>query len=315
MKQIKNLTVIMILGLFLLPECFAQNDFPVLKGPYLGQVPPGDTAVLFAPGVLSDDTHSPLGIAVTPDGKEIFYTLFSGPGMGTIVFTKEDNGIWTKPQTAHFSGEYRDWDLNLSPDGKTLYFSSLRPVSDSTGQKKDADIWFVKKDSKGRWGKPIKPGSPLNSNLHEVHPTIAVNGNIYFFSREGKQQPDIYISKFINGIYLKPEKLGDSINTEYNEADPFIAPDESFIIFQSKRPGGFGANDLYISYRKEDGTWFNSINMGPKINTENSDYCGRVSHDGKYLFFSRSKAEIWISEFYWIDAKIIEDLKPKDLEK
>ncbi|MCZ2845924.1 MAG: hypothetical protein O2U61_05435 [Candidatus Bathyarchaeota archaeon] len=315
MKQMKNLAVILILGLFLLPNCFAQNNFPVLKGAYLGQIPPGNTAVLFAPGLLSDDTHSPLGIAVSPDGKEIFYTLFSGPGKGTIVFTKEENGKWIKPQATHFSGEYQDWDLNLSPDGKTLYFSSFRPASGSAEQKKDADIWFVKKDSKGRWGKPKNPGSPVNSNMHEVHPTIADNGNIYFFSREGKKQPDIYMSKFINGSYTKPEKLGDSINTKYNDADPFIAPDESYIIFQSKRPGGFGANDLYISYRKEDGTWSNSMNMGPKINTEVSDYCGRVSHDGKYLFFSRSKAGTWISDFYWIDAKIIEDLKPKDLEK
>jgi len=305
----KNLTVLLILGLFLLPVCFAQNDFPVLKGAYLGQIPPGNIAVIFAPGLLSDDTHSPLGIAVTPDSKEMFYTLFSGPGKGNIVFTTEVNGIWTKPQIAHFSGEFPDWDLNLAPDGKTLYFSSYRPVSGSAERKKDVDIWYVKKDSKGRWGIPENLGPPVNSNKHEVHPTIADNGNIYFFSREEKKQPDIYMSKYMNGSYTKPEKLGRSINTEYSEADPFIAPDESYIIFQSKRPGGFGANDLYISFHKEDGTWSDSKNMGPKINTKVSDYCGRVSHDGKYLFFSRRRAETWISDFYWINAKIIENLK------
>ena len=314
MKHLKILFIVVFFVKILSGDCIAQVDFPILKGPYLGQMPPDDSAVIFAPGLLSDNEHSPLGLAVTPDGKEIYYTLFSGPGKGAIVYTKEKDGRWTKPVTAPFSGKYPDWDMNLSPDGKTLYFSSFRPVSGSAEPKKDVDIWLVKKDAWGEWEKPQNPGSPVNSNSHEVHPTIASNGNIYFFSREGKKQPDIYMSKFINGSYTKPEKLGNSINSEFNDADPFIAPDESYIIFQSKRPGGYGGNDLYISYRKKDGTWCNAINMGPKINTEQSDYCGRVSHDGKYMFFSRSKAGTWISDFYWINTKIIEELKPEEIK-
>jgi len=31
----------------------AQGEFPVLKGPYFGQKPPGSTAEVFAPGIIS----------------------------------------------------------------------------------------------------------------------------------------------------------------------------------------------------------------------------------------------------------------------
>ena len=33
----------------------AQGEFPVLEGPYMGQNPPGKTAEVFAPGVISTE--------------------------------------------------------------------------------------------------------------------------------------------------------------------------------------------------------------------------------------------------------------------
>jgi len=289
---------------------FAQkDDFPILKGPYLGQKPPGMKAERFAPGLLSTNKYSLLGLTVSPNGREIYYTLFIKPGKGVIMGTKIKKSRWTKPQKVPFSGEHSDWDINLSPDGNRLYFSSMRPVASSESGKKNADIWFVKKTGPDTWSKPQRLGTPVNSNSHEVHPTIARNGNIYFFSLVKGRSTDLFCSKFINNQYRKPFSLGSSINTEYNESDPFVAPDDSYIIFQSKRPGGFGKNDLYISFKKRDGSWCKPINMGSLINTEQSDKCGRVTHDGKFFIFSRSKAGSKMSDFFWIDAKIIEKLK------
>jgi Tol biopolymer transport system component len=312
MKQ--RLIINVILLFILITRCTQKNEFPVLRGPYLGQESPGMIPEVFAKDLLSIDENSLLGISVTPDGKEIYYTLFKAPGMGVIMYTKIEKGKWTKPKKVSFSSEHSDWDINLSPDGNTLYFSSMRPVPNSSDAKKNADIWFVRKTSTDTWSEPRNLGPPVNSNLHEVHPTISNNGNIYFFSRKKGEASDIYCSKLANNGYTKSEKLGSSINTEYNEADPFIASDDSYIIFQSKRPGGYGNNDLYISFRNEDQTWCNAINMGARINSEESDKCGRVTHDGKYFIFSRSKEGSSISYFYWVDAKIIEDVKPENLK-
>jgi len=44
------------------------------------------------------------------------------------------------------------------------------------------------------------------------------------------------------------------INSEYTELDAFVAPDESYIVFTSNRPGGLGTGDLYVS-RQKDGAW------------------------------------------------------------
>ncbi|MFH1942445.1 MAG: hypothetical protein ABIL68_10105 [bacterium] len=277
-----------------------QDDFPILKGLYLSQRPPGMTPEIFAHELLS----GALGLSFTPDGNELYYASRS-----RIMFMRRENDEWTKPHTVSFSGQYRDWDLNLSPDGKKLFFTSMRPVTKNGKPTDHADIWVVHRTETG-WSEPSNLGSPINTGRNELHPTISKNGNLYYFCDfDTTSKADIYCSKFVDGKYTTPEKLRSKINSESSDLDPFIAPDESYLIFHSYRPGGFGEADLYISFRNEDGSWRAAINLGEKINTADHDLCGRVSHDGKYLFFKRLKMNPRQSDNYWVDVKIIEELK------
>ena len=101
------------------------------------------------------------------------------------------------------------------------------------------------------------------------------------------------------------------INTEHDEYDLFIAPDESYLIFSSDRPGGFGNVDLYISYKKGDGTWTEPKNMGRNINSGGAVFPS-VTDDGRFLFFQSRRGGN--GDIYWVDAKIIEELKPDKFE-
>ena len=76
------------------------------------------------------------------------------------------------------------------------------------------------------------------------------------------------------------------------------------------RPDGYGDFDLYVSYRKEDGTWTKAKNMGESINTPARESVSVVSPDGKYLFFMSRRNGI--GELFWVDANIIEALRPKE---
>ena len=53
--------------------CWSQPDeWPVLEGPYLGQMPPGDDPVVFAPGIIS--TSAPEGAtSFSPDGSFLLF--------------------------------------------------------------------------------------------------------------------------------------------------------------------------------------------------------------------------------------------------
>lgn len=71
----------------------------------------------------------------------------------------------------------------------------------------------------------------------------------------GQPPPEIRAELFAPGM-LPAEAA------EFNDHDPFIAPDESCLIFSSNRPGGYGSNDLYISFRNDNDTWTAPRNMG-----------------------------------------------------
>ncbi|MGD9346116.1 MAG: hypothetical protein PVH84_09660 [Candidatus Aminicenantes bacterium] len=199
--------------------------------------------------------------------------------------------------------------------------------------------WIVKRTENG-WGKP-KPFGPL-INLSESFagcPTIADNGNLYFFSDRvgGRGNDDIWMSEYLGGPYAKPVNLGDAINTVGFELDPFIAPDESYIIFARIDKERIGSFDLFISFKKKDGTWTRAENMGGKINSNGSEFCPTVSPDGRYFFFTSNRtiyepySDIPLtygrklkilnspgngsSDIYWIDAKTIEEFKLGALKK
>jgi Tol biopolymer transport system component len=176
------------------------------------------------------------------------------------------------------------------------------------------DICLVEKISTG-WSDPYHPGDPLNSDKSEQWPSISRNGTVYFVSPDiegGYGAQDIYRSRFTNGQYEKPENLGGSINTESMETSPYIAPDESYLLFSSFRPDGYGDFDIYVSYRNKDGTWTKAKNLGETINSPARESPLVVSPDGKYLFFMSRRNGI--GEYYWVDASFMEDLRKEALK-
>ena len=145
------------------------------------------------------------------------------------------------------------------------------------------------------------------------------DGTLYFCSMYGDQD-GIYRAELRDGRYATREKLGFGINSGSTDGMPFIAPDESYLIFTSFRPGSIGMSDLFVTFRRADGTWTAPKNMGPKVNTAAKEGYPYVTVDGRYFFFYSNKVSVLNKHrvpdgpgnVYWIDAKIIQELKPKE---
>jgi len=313
----------------------AETDFPALNGPYLGQKGPGSTPEIFAPGILSLGFHEH-NIAISPDGKEIFFVAASSDfSRYLIMTTRLINGTWTIPEVALFSGGRNDGAPAFSPDGKRLYFSSRRPRPGGGTSAEDFNIWYVERKADS-WTGPTSLGGPVNTGQNEVNPSVTSDGTIYFqrIEKLGALDWDLYRSSPRNGVYGLPERLPASVNTEANEAGPFIAPDGSYLLFQSNRPGGYGIMDIYVTYRTKGGGWGDPINLGERINSPYSDWGPVVSPDGRYLFFSSFRNVLPIKPessdyfeylksrlgtpspgkgtLYWMEAKMIAALNPID---
>jgi hypothetical protein len=272
---------------------------------YLKQDAPGLVPKVFAPGLVSLQNRYEFGSVFSKDGKEFYYAVDTA-GKAEIRFMRLKNNEWTMPVKLVVSDKYGYNDPCLSIDEKRLFFISDMPL-DGVGSSKDYDIWYIER-SGDEWSKPINAGKEINSNKNEYYISFSKNGTMYFSSNvnsigENKNDYDIYSSKQIKGKFQPRVKLSDAINTPGYEADVLIASDESYIIFCASRQDGLGNGDLYISFKKPDGSWTKSKNMGNLINTKEHELCPFVTRDGKYFFYTGDK------EIRWVDAGIIKQLR------
>jgi len=200
MKRKATIIGIMIMLILIFSNCTRQSDFPVLKGPYLGQKPPGMTPEIFAQGIVSTGLDE-IGSSFSSDGVEFFFSVGRDPYM-SIIRMKAEKNRWSKPEVASFSGYYDDFDAKFSPDDKKIYFSSARPVEGKEVIENDYDIWIVERENKN-WNKPQNLGSLINSKKAEYCPSISNNGNLYFYSEKdgGYGEGDIYPREYVLSFY------------------------------------------------------------------------------------------------------------------
>tara|TARA_R110000868_G_scaffold186300_2_gene428708 strand:- start:301 stop:1209 length:909 start_codon:yes stop_codon:yes gene_type:complete len=254
------------------------SDLLSAKEVYLCQIPPGLTPELFAPDIIQTEFREG-AYTFTPDLKEFYFRRRGGEyKSNALVVIKYKDNRWTESLIATKSGE-----PFISPDGKTMHLGKKYRERTNSG-----------------WSEVKSLGSPFK-DFRIMRLTVSSNGTYYF--DEASETGPLRYSRLIDGIHEKPKILDIDVG-KWN-AHPYIAPDESYIVWDDQREGGYGSSDLYISFRQKDNSWGPSINLGDKINSEFEDAFGCVTPDGKYFFFTRSfggdKADI-----FWVDAQIIE---------
>jgi hypothetical protein len=271
---------------------------------------------IFAPGIISTKEKYELNSIYSLKGDEFYYVISTttkqekekGIYFYILMCSKKIKGVWTKPKILPLAGKYIIVDIAFSPDGNRLYFCSDLPSP--WNKPPNLDIWYVEREGCG-WSKPKNLGNLVNSPEGETQPTFTSDGTMYYpSSRKGSKSgnKDIYFSRYVNGKFSKPIRLGNSINTQYNEGNSFMASDESYILFARwGMPVSIdGGKGMYISFKKKDGNWTVPKNTKPETGMYGS--LAALTPDSKYLFYSSG------GDIYWVDAKIIEKLKPKELK-
>lgn len=230
------------------------------------------------------------GPTLAADGTLCFTTRQVRDQRETITCAPAAPNGWGPSAAAPFSGTGFDKEPYFSPDGRRLFFASRRTF-DGAPANPEFDLWVVERTPSG-WGSPRRLGDAVNTAAYENYPAVTANGTLYFARRNDATRNDLYRAEFTGGNYARAERLPDGINTARTDADPFIAPDESYIIFSSDRPGGAGQGDLYFA-RRQGNRWSTPRSLGPAVNTGDYEYTPFISPDGQWLYFSRGWGEIW----------------------
>lgn len=258
----------------------------------MGQQPPGMVAEPFAPGLISKKGWELDGV-FAPGMKEFYFALDRATDGESfkprVIGFRQENNVWKKYTEFRRFGE-----VVFSPDGNRMHMA--KGYKDRVGD---------------RWSKPKSIGPMFNRKDRGIMRLSASAKETYVFD-DYKSGDVIRISTIKDGVRQEPQKMGPEINTGKWTAHPFIAADESYLIWDSEREEGYGKTDIYISFKQKDGSWGSAINMGEGINSDKDDFYASVTPDGKYILFNRtiSKEPLNI-DIYWVDAKIIDELRPK----
>lgn len=278
---------------------FSPGESTGIDQPYFGQEPPNDMPKLFAPGIVSTKGYLEYSCTFSPDGREMFFTARIGKNIARMFTSRWEEDGWTFPDIPKFSRGHIDYLPYIMPNGMRLFFGRIE--KDENGVVIRNDLYAVDKYA----GRPFSWSEPylFDDGEEWMHVSATTDLTIYTTYLLTHRTARF---RFINGEYPEKETTQGGLHPG---AHPSIAPDESYIVFDSERPGGVGRGDLWVCFRKSDGTWGEGINLGRRINTPDNESIPHLTPDGKYLFYTSSR------DIYWVGTGFIEGLKPNGSEK
>jgi len=188
--------------------------------------------------------------------------------------------------------------------GKLLMFVSTRPIEDvSCGM---GDMYISRNVPGKGWDDPVnlgcaELGEGPNTSATEYSPSLVETDEGVFLFYSSLSTADIYMSQMNPDGSFNPGVPVDELNTEFDDRMPNISKDGLEIVFSSNRPDwgdgqpSFGGQDVYSSTRESmDSPWSPPVNLGPGINTGESETRASMSWDRKRLHFGRA-GEIYVS--------------------
>lgn len=262
---------------------------------------PAGAPRIFAPGVISSEFNETTA-AFAPDGRSVYFTRADAAATdNTIMVSRMTNGRWAEPEVAPFSGEWRDSEPHVSPDGKRIFFVSNRPATPGgpplmatlrTATFPGANLWYVERGANGSWGAPRRIEGPVNEIPRIYNPSVTRDGTLYFSGilADDTTKNQIYRSTLRDGAYSRPERLPFS-DLRYNHIDPTVDPRERFVVFASSRPGTVGSTDLYIVFRAADGSWGEPVHLGAGVNSPLLENSPTLAPDGTTLYFASMRSQ------------------------
>lgn len=282
----------------------AYAAFPVLRGPWLGQDPPGDEAAVLLPGVLKPPGGYHSAVVFAPGGAEACWTAM---GSGVTFMSRLRDGVWSRPEALSWDREFGVREPFYSRDGNRVYFLSRRPPPGEVVERER--IWFVERRAEG-WSPPRPIGRTVSSHPTHWSFSFSASGNLYFTSEVAgvRGEQDIYVAPGSPQGLRTPRDLGPAVNSDVRDFCPFVAPDESYLVFARSVPAQRGRSDLFVSFRTADGAWTPAQNLGPAVNTPHNEVAPVVTPDGLALVFARVSAEV--NDVYWVSTRVIERLRP-----
>ncbi len=275
---------------------------------------------------INTEEYSEILPIVSPDGKRMFFSRREHPenagGLDDRVdiwYTDWETTGWGEPKhiKTYLNNPSFNFISSISGDGKTIVlgntygFDGRMLPGPSYSEQKGVAFWTFPKKLFIR---------NFDNEDHSYNFNLSRDGKILLMSVEKNGtlgDRDIFVSFKVpySNEWTTPKNLGKVINTGSLEMTPYLAEDNKTLFFSSNGMGGFGDQDVFISYRQDD-TWTNWTtpqNLGEVINTESSDAYFALTPDENNAYFAVG-AETPNSDIYTVRFLTKEEREQKEKE-
>ena len=204
------------------------------------------------------------------------------------------NPVPYKPQNMGISINTKESEYfpGMTLDNKNFYFTRRKQMNADRVQE---DFYVSTALTDSTWSPAMPMPYPVNTNENEGTISITADGKFIFYTAcdrvndqgmpSGQGSCDLYFSTYNDGKWSKPINLGIPINSNAWESQPSISSDGLTIYFSSRRAGGFGGADIYVSKFK-DGRFDVPMNLGSSVNTPGDEQAPFIHSDDNTLYFS-----------------------------
>ncbi len=157
------------------------------------------------------------------------------------------------------------------------------------------------------YGEATNLGPTVNSPASDYSARLSTDGlSLYFPSARsgGSGGRDIYVTTraTTSDPWGTPVNLGPTVNSSADDYSLSISADDLALYFVSKRSGGSGAYDIWVTTRaSKDAPWETPMNLGPTVNSAADDYSVGISTDGLTLYFTSNRGggsggyDVWVT--------------------
>jgi hypothetical protein len=256
-----------------------------------------------------DDYHP----AISNNGLSLYITSnrpggFANPADNGDIWVSQRTSLqapWGPPQHLgpNINSTGGAFAPNLSPDGHRLFFSGVRPGGCEvlfTG----AELlvaYRANTDDDFGW----EPAVNLGCQLHAPPPSLGECAPTYFEDEEtgltslyfcrdvhgNDTDYNIYVSMLRgDSLFGRPSLVWELTSMPYRNTRTAIRRDGLEMLITSNRPGGQGANDIWVSTRETTlDAWSTPVNLGPPVNTSAAEGGPALSCDGTTMYFFSSR--------------------------
>ena len=176
----------------------------------------------------------------------------------------------------------------ISSDGRILYFGRKHSPENIGGIQDREDIWETRTADGKTWSRSVNLGEPVNTPKTNNLISVSTDNNSFLFHiNDGFA----FMYRTSTG-WSALEDQGIRFNNESDFLEGSLSPDGKAIVFVAKlKANAFyradeKERDIYVCYKKSDGTWVDPVHTGKVLNSAGDEYSPFLSADNKTLYFA-----------------------------